>query len=146
MQNKKRQYYLYSKKYCFTSIDSHKYKLSKCLFYWWSFLDYIFCRIFVIIPAKNIMWFITCPHCYSYNYNTMGKIKELSIDLRQRIITLCMSRNSCSTFSNWLAIPIFIVQSVIEQFKQFGPTENLPWKKTKNALRELHENCVPTLA
>ena len=55
----------------------------------------------------------------------MGKTKGLSIDLRQRIINFYKIGNSYSTFSNQLAIPRPMVQSVIKKFKQFGTTKNL---------------------
>ena len=82
--------------------------------------------IFVIIPAKNITWCIECHHCYSYVNNTMGKTKELSIDLRQRIINFHKSGNSYSTILNLLGILRSTVQSVIKNFKQLDKTENLP--------------------
>ena len=67
----------------------------------------------------------------------MGKTKEFSIDLRQRVINFNKSENSYSTISKWLAIPRSTVQSVIKKFKQFGITENLPehGRKPKFSLR-----------
>ena len=53
----------------------------------------------------------------------MGMTKELSIDLRQRIINFHKWGNSYSTISNWLAIPRSMVLSIIKKFKQFGTTE-----------------------
>ena len=67
----------------------------------------------------------------------MGKTtKELSNDLRQRIINVHKLGNSYSIISNQLAIPRSTVQSIIK-FKQFGTTENLPGcgRKPKLSLR-----------
>ena len=53
----------------------------------------------------------------------MEKTKELSIDLRQRIINFNKSENSYSTISNRLVIPRSTIQYVIKKFKQFVTTK-----------------------
>ena len=88
-------------------------------------------KIFVIIPAKNI---IECHHCNSYINNMMKKTKELSIDLRWRIINFHKLGNSYSIISHQLAIPKSTIHSVIKKFKQFGITENLPEHGSKTKL------------
>ena len=62
------------------------------------------------------------------------KTKELSVDLRQRIINFHKSGNTYSTISNWLSTPRSTVQSVIKEFKQFGTTENLSKRGRKPKL------------
>ena len=96
-----------------------------------------------MISAKNITWYIECYHCYSYVRNTMGKTKELSVDLRQIFINFHKSVYSYSTISNQLAIPRSTVQSVIKKFKQFGTTENLPGcgRKPKLSPRTTRKLC-----
>ena len=73
----------------------------------------------------------------------MRKSKKHSVDMRQRIINFHKLGNSYSSISNWLAIPRFLVQSIIKKFKQFGMTENLPgWKrKAKLSLRTACKLC-----
>ena len=111
------------------------------------FIDETFSTIYLveylIIPAKNITWCIECLHCYSYINNTMGKIKELSVDLRQKIINFHKSGNSYSTISNRLAIPRSTVQSVVKKFKRVGTTENLPGRgrKPKLSPKNVRKRC-----
>ena len=56
----------------------------------------------------------------------MGKTKELSFDLRRRIINFQKLGNNYGIISKRLAIPKSTVKSVIKKFKQFVTTENLP--------------------
>ena len=53
------------------------------------------------------------------------KTKELSIDLRQKIIDLHKAGNSYGEVSKRLDIPKFTVQSVINKFVNFGSAETL---------------------
>ena len=46
---------------------------------------------------RNISRCIKCHLCYSYKNITMGKTKELSLDVRQRIINFHKSGNRCGT-------------------------------------------------
>ena len=64
----------------------------------------------------------------------MGKTKEFSVDLRQKIINFHKSGNSYSTILNWLEIPSSMVQFIL---KKFGMKENLPGhgRKPKLSLR-----------
>ena len=61
----------------------------------------------------------------------MVKTKELSIDLRLKIIDLHKAENSYGEISKCLDIPKSIVQSVIKKFAQFGSAETLPGRCRK---------------
>lgn len=64
----------------------------------------------------------------------MGKTKELSVDLRQKIIDFHKSGNSYGEISKRLSIPRSTVQSVIKKFNVFGSTETLPGRGRKRKL------------
>ena len=87
----------------------------------------------MIIPAKNITWCIECHYCYLYVNNTMAKTKELSVDLRYRIINFHKSENNYSTISNRLVILRYTVQFVIKKFDSL---------KSQNVA----ENCMKTVS
>ena len=73
----------------------------------------------------------------------MGKIKELSVDLRQKIINFHKSGNSYRTISNRLAIPRSTVQSIVKKSKRFDTTENLPGRgrKPKLSPKNVRKRC-----
>ena len=76
----------------------------------------------------------------------MVKTKELSVDLRQRIINLHKSGNSYSSISNQLTISRSTVHSVIIKRKGFNSLVRLRIclgvKIKPNCHRQLHENSV----
>lgn len=73
----------------------------------------------------------------------MVKTKELSIDLRKKIIDLHKSRNSYGDIARRLVIPRSTVQSVVKKFRQYGTTENLPGRgaKPKMSQKTLRKVC-----
>lgn len=64
----------------------------------------------------------------------MVKTKELSVDLRQKIINFHKSKHSYGDISKRLGIPRSTVQYVIKKFKQFGTVESLPGRGRKPKL------------
>lgn len=73
----------------------------------------------------------------------MGKTKELSVALRQRIVDFHKSGNSYGIISRRLAIPRSTVQSVIKKFEVCGTTRTLPGRgrKPKMSPRTVRKLC-----
>lgn len=64
--------------------------------------------------------------CHSRAAITMGKTKELTVDLRQKIIDFHKEGNSYGDISARLHIPRSTVQYVIKKFAKFGTVKTLP--------------------
>ena len=55
----------------------------------------------------------------------MPKSKEISSDLRERIVACHEANEGYGTISKRLQVPIPTIQSLLKKFKEFGTTENL---------------------
>ena len=72
--------------------------------------------------------------CHSTSSVTMGKTKEHSVEIRQKIIDFHKARNSYGDISKRLDIPRSTVQSVVSKFAQFGTAQTLPGRGRKQKL------------
>ena len=74
----------------------------------------------------------------------MGKTKEHSVEIRQKIINFHKARNSYGDISKRLDIPRSTVQSVVSKFAQFCTAQILPGRGRKQKLspKTLRENCA----
>lgn len=74
---------------------------------------------------------------------TMVKTKELSVDLREKIIEYRKAGNSYGNISARLDIPRATVQSIIKKFAEFGTVKTLPGRgrKQKVSVRNVRKLC-----
>ena len=71
---------------------------------------------------------VTCPHNQSHsNVSTMGKTKELSKDIRDKIVDLHKAGMGYKKISKQLGEKLTTVGAIIRKWKKHKVTANLPW-------------------
>ena len=69
---------------------------------------------------------VTPENLISATSDTMAKRKELSSDIKTRIIDKHKAGNSYNKISEQLHVPKSTIQSVIKKYKEFGSPANMP--------------------